>query len=350
MRILIVKLGAIGDVVHTLPALAVLRRAMPGAHLAWAVERGGAAAILQGNPCLDELIELDLRGWRKSLTNLETQTEIRQAMWRLRRNPFDLSLDFQGLMKSATLARLARVPRRIGFARGALREPASALLLTERVEADDRGHIIEKNLQLVRHLGCAAAGDYEFPMALSEQDEAFAEAEAARRDGRFAILNPGGGWPTKLWSPAGFGAIADRLLERAGIRSVVTYGPGEAALAGEVAAASQTGAATPLDATLKQFFALARRARLFVGGDTGPMHLAAAARTPIVALFGPTEARRNGPFDPNDRIVERDDLDCRTDCYRRSCSHTSCMKLAPDAVWQAVVERLRILPSSHSGG
>jgi lipopolysaccharide heptosyltransferase I len=342
MRILIVKLGAIGDVVHTLPALAALRRAMPAAHIAWAVERGGAAKLLQGNPCLDELIELDLRGWRQSLTNTETQTEIRQAMWRLRKNPFDLSLDFQGLMKSATVARLARVPRRIGFARTALREPASALLLTERVEADDRGHIIEKNLQLVRHLGCEVSGAYEFPLALSEAEEAFADAQAARHDGRFAILNPGGGWPTKLWEPAGFGAIADRLYEIEGIRSVVTYGPGEEALAAEVAANAKTGAASPLDTTLKQFFALARRARLFLGGDTGPMHLAAAARAPVVAIFGPTAARRNGPFDPNDRIVERDDLDCRTDCYRRSCSHTSCMKLPEEMVWQSVRERLRV--------
>ncbi len=341
MRILIVKLGAIGDVIHTLPALAALRRAMPEAHLAWAVERGGAAKILAGNPCLDEIIELDMRGWRKSLTNVETQGEIRKAMWRLRNGGFDLSLDFQGLLKSATVARLARIPRRIGFAKEALREPASAILLTERVAADDRSHVIGKNLQLVAHLGCDVSGELEFPIALSAAEEGFAEAQAERLGGRFAILNPGGGWPTKLWGTAGFAEIADRLFEAHGIRSAVTTGPGEEAMAEAIVAASRTGAAIAVDADLKQFFALARRAQLFLGGDTGPMHLAAAARTPIVAIFGPTAAERNGPFDPRDRIVERHDLDCRTDCYRRSCSHTSCMQIPAAEVWAAIEARLR---------
>lgn len=341
MRILIVKLGAIGDVIHTLPALAALRRAMPEAHLAWAVERGGAARLLEGNPCLDELIELDMRGWRKSLTNVETQTEIRQAMWRLRNGGFDLSLDFQGLMKSATVARLARIPRRIGFSKEALREPASALLLTERVKVDDRRHVIQKNLQLAAHLGCDISGEYEFPLGLSPSERAFADAQAARLGGNFAILNPGGGWPTKLWATAGFAEIADRLYERHAIRSAVTVGPGEESMARAIVEGARTGAAVAVDATLKQFFALAARARLFLGGDTGPMHLAAAARTPIVTIFGPTSAERNGPFDPRDVIVERLDLDCRTDCYRRSCSHTSCMKIPAEDVWTAIETRLQ---------
>jgi lipopolysaccharide heptosyltransferase I len=342
LRILIVKLGAIGDVVHTLPAVAALRRAKPDAHIAWAVERGGAAKILQGSQCFDELIELDLRGWRKSLMNVETQTAIRKAMAALRNARFDLSLDFQGLLKSATVARLARVPRRIGFAREALREPASAMLLTERVSADDHDHVIKKNLRLVEHLGCDVSGDYEFPITLSEDDERFAEEQLTRFDGSFAILNPGGGWPTKLWGADGFGAVADRLLEAYGIRSVVTYGPGEEELAQAVVSQSKSNAAVALDSTLKQFFALARRAQLFIGGDTGPMHIAAAARAPIVAIFGPTESRRNGPFSNDDVVIERFDLDCRVDCYRRSCSHTSCMKIPVETVWQGIVERLRI--------
>src|SRR5215510_114528 len=168
MRILIVKLGAIGDVVHALPALAALRRSMPGVHIAWAVEQGGAAQLLQGCARLDDLIELDLRGWRKSLMNVETQTAIRKAMAGLRNARFDISLDFQGLLKSAMVARLARVPRRIGFDRESLREPASAFMLTERVVVDDSDHVINKNLKLVEYLGCDISGEYEFPIALSD--------------------------------------------------------------------------------------------------------------------------------------------------------------------------------------
>ncbi len=339
-RILIIRLGAIGDIVHTLPALAALRRAMPEAHLTWAVESGGAAKILKGNPCLDDLIELDLRGWRKDLANVETVTAIREEIARLRRARFDLALDFQGLLKSAMIPWLARTSRRIGFSRDALREPACGLFLTEQVEVDDDDHVIKKNLQLVAYLGCDVNGGYEFPIALSPEDERFAEDQCARFDGSFAILNPGGGWPTKLWGPDGFAAIADRLWETYRIRSVITYGPGEEDLAQTLVDRSQNGAAVVLDSTLKQFFALAQRAKLFMGGDTGPMHLAAAAGVPVVAIFGPTSSRRNGPFAQDDVVIERLDLDCRVDCYRRSCSHISCMQIPVETVWDGVVKRL----------
>ncbi len=348
MRILIVKLGSIGDVVHTLPALAALRRAMPASHLAWVVERGGAAHLLRGNQCLDELIELDMRGWRRSLASGETRTAIRAAMARLRGEKFDVALDFQGLLKSAMIAWLARAPRRVGFAPNALREPASAWLLTERVEADDNAHIIKKNLRLAAHLGCAVDGAYEFPIGLAAEDERFAEEQQAR--GAFAIINPGGGWPTKLWSTAGFAGIADRLREAYGLRSVVTYGPGEEALAQSVVEQAKSGAAVRLASTLKQFFALSQRTALFIGGDTGPLHLAAAARAPIVGIYGPTPSQRNGPFASDDVVVERFDLDCRVDCYRRSCSHTSCMKIPIEAVWQKVVERMRRVEGEARNG
>lgn len=340
-KILIVRLGAIGDVIHTLPALAALRRALPEAHLAWAVERGGPAKLLQDNPCLDELIELDLRGWRKNLTKVQTLSAIRSSVARLRSTRFDLSLDFQGLLKSAMVARMAGIPRRIGFAKEVLREPASRWLLTEQVTANDDDHVIKKNLQLVKHLGCHVSGEYEFPIRIDATDEQFADEQIEQNGGALAILNPGGGWATKLWHTSEFAAIADRLWEAYGIRSAVTYGPGELSIAQAVVGQARNRAAFALDSTLKQFLALARRAKLFLGGDTGPMHLAAAAQTPIVAIFGPTEARRNGPFAKDDLVVERFDLDCRTDCYRRYCSHTSCMKIPSETVWQAVVKRLQ---------
>lgn len=338
MRILIIKLGAIGDVVHTLPALAALRRALPEAHLAWVVERGGAAKLLHNNPAIDELIEVDTRGWRKDLLGIQTRAAIKTTVSKLR--GFDIALDFQGLLKSGMMAWLSRAPRRIGFDKQALREPASAYLLTERVTVDDDDHIIKKNLQVVAHLGVSIAGAYEFPLGISSTEKQFAEQQIAARDDNVAIINPGGGWPTKLWNVEGFAAIADRLWEAYGWRSIVTYGPGEEALANSVIAHSRSGAVELLDSTLKQFFALAQQAKLFIGGDTGPLHLAAAAGTPIVGIYGPTPARRNGPFAQDDVIVERFDLDCRVDCFRRSCSHTSCMNIPIEAVWQQVQKRI----------
>jgi lipopolysaccharide heptosyltransferase I len=341
LRILIVRLGAIGDIVHTLPALAALRRGLPDAHIAWAVERGGGAKLLQGNPALNELIELDMRGWRKTLWHPATWRAIRHSAKRLRDGAFDVALDFQGLLKSAGVASRARARMTVGFATEVLREPMAARFYDRQVTADDHGHVIQKNLQLAAALGYDISGDYEFPMGLTEAEDLLGKVTMVNYDGRMALLNPGGGWPTKLWNTAGFAAVADRLWEAYRMRSLVTYGPGEETLAREIVAQARTGAAEIYDATLRELWAVARYAKLFVGGDTGPMHIAAAAGTPIVALFGPTSAQRNGPFDPRDEIVERYDLDCRTDCYRRACSHTSCMKIPVEMVWAAVQKRMQ---------
>lgn len=339
VSILILRLGAIGDVVHTLPSLAALRRGFPAAHIAWAVEPGGAAQLLKRTPMLDELIEVDLRGMRRGLVRK------REAIRELRRRlaGFDLAIDFQGLLKSGALPWLAGIRRRIGFDYPALRERASGLLLTERVAADDTGHIIEKNLTLIRHLGCEAAGRYEFPIEVGAEAEDFARRTAEETGGRFAILNPGGGWPTKLWAPQNFGRLADRLHEEFGLVSLITYGPGERAMAEAAARSSRVSRAAPVESTLPEFMALSQRAALFVGGDTGPMHLAAAVGTPVVAIFGPSSARRNGPFDPRDIVVERSDLECRVDCYRRKCDHCSCLKFELDTVWEGVRRRLELV-------
>jgi heptosyltransferase-1 len=337
ISILIVRLGAIGDVVHTLPALGVLRRSFPEARIAWAVEPGGAAQLLKRTPMLDELIEVDLRGMRRAIVRN------RGEIWRLRQRlgGFDLAIDFQGLIKSGALPWMAGVRRRIGFDYPALRERASGLLMTERVTADDTGHIIEKNLPLIRHLGCVADGPYEFPIEVGAEAEDFARRMVEQTGGPFAILNPGGGWPTKLWAPQNYGLLADRLHEEYGIVSLITYGPGERALAEAAAQASRASRATPIESTLPEFMALSQRSALFVGGDTGPMHLATAVQTPVVAIFGPSSARRNGPFDPDDVVVERTDLECRVDCYRRKCDHCSCLKLELDPVWEGVRRRLK---------
>jgi ADP-heptose:LPS heptosyltransferase len=173
-----------------------------------------------------------------------------------------------------------------------------------------------------------------------EPGDTEAEVAADWTGGRYAILNPGGGWPTKLWSAERFGALADRLWTEFGLHSIITYGPGEAELAEKVLQASRSGRARACDTSLKGFYALARACSLYVGGDTGPTHLAVAARAPIVGLFGPTEWWRNGSPRPADVCVERNDIDCRTDCHRRACSHWICMDVEVEQVVEAVGRRL----------
>jgi heptosyltransferase I len=344
MKILFVKLSSIGDVVHALPALAAVRRALPRAEISWVVERR-SAEILKDNPLLNSLIEVDTKGLRRWPMSGETLPATRRQLRRLRASPFDLAIDFQGLLKSALIARLSGARRRVGFARAHLREPASRFLLTKTVEVPARSHVIARNVLLAAGaLGVSLATggeDFEFPIAVSREHEAEAEALVQNVGREFAILNPGGGWPTKLWDAARFGALADSLLRSFGLRSIVTCGPGELALAERVAEASRESAAIVASPSLKGFYALARRASVYVGGDTGPTHLAVAAGAPVVGLFGPTEWWRNGSPRAADICVERTDIDCRADCHRRSCSHWVCMDIEVVRVTEAVGERLR---------
>jgi ADP-heptose:LPS heptosyltransferase len=275
----------------------------------------------------------------------ETLRAPRQQLRQLRASAFDLALDFQGLLKSASIARLSGARRIFGFSREGLREPHSRFLLSRTVTVPRQIHVIRKGLELVKGaLGIPvpwSSEDFRFPIGLNPAHELEAQEVLNGIEEDYAILNPAGGWPTKLWSAERFGVLADKLWERYGLRSLITQGPGEAELARIVLDASQSRTARAVSLSLKGFYALAKRAKVYVGGDTGPTHLALAAGAPVVGLFGPTEWWRNGsPFD-DDVCVERNDIDCRTDCHRRACSKWICMDIDVQTVIESVDERLR---------
>jgi ADP-heptose:LPS heptosyltransferase len=260
----------------------------------------------------------------------------------LRGRGFDVALDLQGLWKSAAWARLSGAPRVVGFDRAFRREPGSALLLKERLRPSvGARHVIDKNLSLLTALDLDAVGLREFPLpALEVERERVDQGLAALGLRDFVLLNPGGGWTSKLWPPESFGALALRLGDE-GHPCLVTFGPGEEGLADRVVAASEGRALRSFPTTLREYVALARRARLLVAADTGPLHLACAVGTPVVALFGPTDPERNGPFREEDRVVRRTPV-CAP-CYRRSCPvHPGVMAgITVDEVLEAVRTRLR---------
>ncbi|MFN0277107.1 MAG: lipopolysaccharide heptosyltransferase I [Pyrinomonadaceae bacterium] len=343
MRLLIVKLGSIGDIVHTLPSLAAIRRALPSAEISWVVE-ARSAEILKDNPMIDNLIEVDTHELRRRRDIDKILQEAGKQFRNLRRFEFDVALDFQGLLKSAALAKLSGAKRRWGFSRAGLREPASRILLTNTVHTSPDMHVIRKNLALVwSALDISApVHDFEFPIATSIEHISEAEEIIEKCEGSdFALLNPGGGWVTKLWHAEKFGQLADRFWEEKGLRSIVTTGPNEDELAERVAANCRSNKLIFAQPTLKGFYEVAKRARVYVGGDTGPTHIAVAAGVPIVGLFGPTEWWRNGSPNPDDICVERTDIDCRTECHRRECSKWICMDSDVETVFDAVKERLR---------
>jgi heptosyltransferase-1 len=302
-RLLVVRLGSLGDLVHTLPAVSAIRRGTPGLEIDWLVD-GMHRDFLDLVPILNGIVPLQDR----------TVGAWLRARRELRRRRYDVAIDFQGLLKSAALARLSGAKRVVGFERRALRERTAAPFYTERIDVGEGIHVVEKNMRLARAAG-AQGTTLEFPIA--EVSSAVVTDFVRAHAGPLALVNPGAAWPNKRWPPDRFGAICRALRERHQLTPVVLWGPGEDAMAAEVVAASG-GAAIAAPATrVPELVALARHARLVVSGDTGPLHIAAALGVPAVALFGPTDPRRNGPWHSADVAISRYD---RCDChYERRC-------------------------------
>ncbi len=302
-RVLVVRLGSLGDLVHTLPAVAALRRAHPGRDIDWLVD-ATHRGFLELVPDVTAIVPLGGRSARAWI-------DARRA---LRERRYDAAVDFQGLLKSAALARLSGARRVIGFDRGALRERAAAPFYTERIEVGEGGHVIQKNLRLAAALG-ARPGAPEFPIA--EVDSAPARRAQAEVAGPYALLNPGAAWPNKRWPPDRFGRLARILRDRHGLASIVLWGPGEGTLARGVLAFADGAARLAPETSWRDVVALARGARLIVSGDTGPLHVAAAVGVPAVGLYGPTNPRRNGPWSADDVVISRHEA-CHC-AYKRRC-------------------------------
>lgn len=347
MRILIVKLGSIGDIIHTLPSLAAIRRAIPDAEISWVAEER-SAGILRDNPLLDNLIEADTQSLRGGMVIEQILLNVSKQIRDLRKITFDIAIDFQGLWKSAMIAKLSGAKRRWGFSREGLREPSSRILLTDSVDLPKQIHVIRKNLALARGaLGIEIPDEnFDFPIATSDVDKKEANQIIERSGNNFAVLNPGGGWVTKLWHAEKFGQLADVLWTENRLVSVIATGPNETDLAKRVAASSSSGKIILTQPSLKGFYELVKQSRVYVGGDTGPTHLAVAAGAPVVGLFGPTEWWRNGSPNADDLCVERSDIDCRVDCHRRTCTKWICMDSDVETVYEAVA--LRILKALRS--
>ena len=312
-RFLIVRLGALGDVVHAIPVAAALRRAFPGATIDWLVS-AKHRELLDLVPVVDRRLVMD--GWLG-------------AIGELRRSHYDVAIDLQGLIKSAVLARSSGAPRVLGFSSRYARERAARLFYTEAYDPGRGGlydpretrHVVDINLGVLGLLGITAPAR-EFP--IDDLDSDAARGARQQTGGRYALLNPGAAWPNKRWPPSRLAAIAAELRARHGLMSVVLWGPGEEALAAEVVAGANGAAVLSPKTTIADLVALARRAALMVSGDTGPTHIAAALGTPIVGIYGPTRPARNGPLSPLDVTVSRDAV-CQCHHLRRCTRERMCL-------------------------
>ena len=328
-NILVVKLSAIGDVIHALPVSYAIKEQYPEAHLTWVVEQA-AYAILADNPCIDELILFEKAKFRSIGGFLR---EIGPFRRRLRTRRYDASLDLQGLFKSAAIAWNAGAKLRIGTAN--MREGAHLVSRPVR-GAHAEGHIVERYLDVARALGCRV-GEVRFPVSVSDRDRMAADTLLARegvQEGRpFVAFAVGANWPNKRWPVEHFAALADRLYHAHYVPVLVGGGRLDETLAEDILRASEIPPVNLVGRTnLKQLAHVFTRAALVLGGDTGPVHLAAGLRVPTVMLMGPTDANRNGPYGQLQNAIEVD-RPCRG-CWKRACPKgLDCLAAIPvDAV------------------
>lgn len=305
-RILIVKPSAIGDVVHTLPVLNLLRKAYPAAHIAWLVTPA-CAGMIEGHPQLNDIILFQRKGWLAGVRGLVT---------RLRAEKFDLVLDLQGLLRSGLFCWATRAPVKVGFANA--RELAP-LFYTHKVPVPNvEVHAMDRYLDLAEAVGCGR-GPVEYVWPTDDADRAAVRAMVGER--RYAVLLPGTNWATKRWPVEQFAALVRPLKDRFGLDTVIAgRGPDTAALAPLAPDAVNLEGQT----SLRQLVALLESAAVVIANDSGPMHIAAALGRPLVTLFGPTNPVRTGPYQRQDTVV-RLDIVC-SPCYSRRCSHQSCLR------------------------
>ncbi len=322
MRILLVRTSALGDVVQCLPVLAALRHHLPEAEIGWVVEEA-MRPVVQGHPDLAEVFPVRLRTWRRNPLGSEHRREIREVWSRLRGFSADLALDLMGNHKGALLARLSGAKRVVGLARAHRREPLSALWIHQGVEP--RGlHAVERALSVLSALGLP-----EEPPRF-EGDKLFPDAWPRKRQPH-VVLHPGAAWANKCYPAEKWAVVARDLRRDPGLPTRVVWGPGEEALARSVVAASE-GAATLEEATGLGGLARALRgADLVLAGDTGPLHLARALGSRVLAVHGPTDPATHGPWSqPGDAVFRR--LPCSF-CHRRMDEPKACLTtLSPHTV------------------
>ena len=319
--VLVVRLGAMGDVIHTIPAAAALRNAFPEIRIGWIIEQRWAELLCakdasrsgprnSSRPLTDFVHLVDTKSWRKSLLSSGTRHEVAAVMHEVREQNYDIAIDFQGALKSAIIAKLAEAKTVVGMR--SPREWPARMFYRKATDANGT-HVIDQYHSLAE-----ATVGHSLPHcpAMFPQDSRN-ESEVAKLlapGEHFVLINPGTGWGAKQWPAERYGVVA-KALAKDGLTPLINFGPGEEELALAAEKASESPARR-ISCSIGELIALTRRARLFIGGDTGPLHLAAALQIPVIAIFGPTDPARNGPYATRSIVL-------RASASRTSLSHTN---------------------------
>ena len=284
-KFLVVRLSSLGDMVHAFPAVNGLRQSFPNSEIVWLTHPKWKALVRAGGVAND-VWTVDTREW----------SSLRSILARIRRHPFQTAIDYQGLWKSAALPFLAGVPRRIGFSSQTIREAGVPMLYTDRVRVNAAAHVSDQNGELTARAGAKQPVGRVVLQIPAEEEASVKDSLHKAGIREYIVLSPGGGWRSKCWPAERYGQLALRIQEEFQMRCVINAGPGEEDLVKSVLAAAGTSRPFPYSGSLGQLMALLKNARAVVAGDTGPLHLADALGTPVVAIFGPTDPARNGPY------------------------------------------------------
>jgi heptosyltransferase I len=325
-RFVVIRLGSLGDIVHTFPAVAGLRESFPAAQIVW-LTHPRWVELVANSGLASEIWPIDSRDL----------ASVRRVIQKLRAGKWNAAIDYQGLWKAALLPFFGGVARRIGFSSATIREFGVPVLYTDKVICKTT-HIADQNGELSLRAG-ANHPVGRAVLKVADLDVARVRADLSKEGlSHYLVLSPGGGWRSKCWPTERFGALCKKIRAELSIPCVINYGPGEEALASEVQAAS--GGANPIsyDGELGPLSALLRNAQCIVGGDTGPLHLAVALGTPAVALFGPTDPARNGPYPPGDIVLRSPKA--VTTYGRIDATDPSLLDLSVETVFAAVKRRL----------
>ena len=333
-----------GDIIHTLPAAAALRQAFPHTTLGWLVEerwtellctlrcpRSGSRSPQR--PLVDRVHSVNTAEWRHALLSLNTWQQMAVGLSHLRGVQYDAAIDFQGAVRSALLARWSGAPIVYGSAQP--RENAASMFYTQKVLTGGV-HVVEQALALADTIIPKHSVEAQAEFPVDPDAESKIASLVADLKG-FAILNPGAGWGAKRWPAERYGQVA-KDLAKGGLCSLINCGPGEEKLAVAVEEASE-GAARKVSCSVSELIALTRRTRLFIGGDTGPMHLAAALKIPVVAIFGPTNPARNGPFGTRSIVLRS--ASSTTDHSRRHEPEQGLLEITVNEVFAAAHKLLQ---------
>jgi heptosyltransferase-1 len=359
MKILIVKLSAIGDVIHTLPAVNALRRHYPQAHITWLVE-SAAADLVIGHPAVDRVIVSRRKEWIRALrsgAHRQVWPQFSRFFSALREDRYDLVFDFQALLKSGVMIALTKAGQKIGFDRGMEHMEHSYWFLNRRIPAVSmERHALLRNLELIKAAGVACRQiEYRLPIPDSDRRKVAVLLQRAAGRGSDApaarplvAVNPVAKWESKLWSERGFAAVADAVQDRYGGTIVFTGSAADRPAVDRIRGRMRRGSTDLAGSTsLKQLAALFATCDLLISTDTGPMHLAAAVDTPVVALFGPTAPWRTGPFGSGHQVV-RAPLRCGP-CFKRRCHKGGCMSTITAAQVLKGVDRI-LQPTAAAPG